>query len=244
MNKLSGTLLYCSNNQWKAYAEAKCVGYQNPPHEGFWEGTTTDPVAAYTLLLAVLTAALVGTGIAQWIMIGRQVRLARDEFNATHRPRLSVRNIDVKSAGIDVLVWGDIRSPAPNEIFSGQFYISNKGDANARITDAYLCFWTSREGLPMSRPYEGENGNLGVTTIWIEPGASVPILFSTQLIASDIKDDTFVDARQQTIFAMGWVEYMDQAGRSRRSAFCRPYVSSKRRFMHGEENDPDYEHEE
>jgi len=96
----------------------------------------------------------------------------------------------------------------------------------------------------MSRPYEGEGGNLGVPENWIEPGASVPILFSSTLIAVDIGTDTFVDATHQTIFAMGWVEYIDQAGHLRRTAFCRPYVSTKRRFMRSEENDPDYEQEE
>jgi len=227
-------------------ASGEKAGGKRPPSptEKGAPKTADDRIADYTLWVMAFTAGLVFVGGLQGFLIWRQIRLARDEFNATHRPRLSIRNIDVKSAGIDVLIWGDIRSPAPNDIFSGQFYVANRGDASARITDAYLCFWTSRQGLPMSRPYEGEDGNLGITSIWIEPGASVPILFSTPFIASDISDNTFVDARRQTIFAMGWVEYIDQAGHIRRSAFCRPYDSSKRRFMRSEESDPDYEHEE
>src|ERR1700682_6371750 len=58
--------------------------HQEP--EGFWERATGDPVAIATLALVFVTFLMTRA-------IREQVRLARDEFNATHRPELTVREV-------------------------------------------------------------------------------------------------------------------------------------------------------
>lgn len=67
------------------------------PHEAFWVRSFTDPVAAFTLVLAIST---IGLWIVTWLTLrhGRvdakrqssqteaSLKLARDEFDASHRP--------------------------------------------------------------------------------------------------------------------------------------------------------------
>jgi hypothetical protein len=59
--------------------------YQNP--EGYWE-RTADPLVIITLGLVVVTLIMV-------CAVRSQVNLARDEFNATHRPKLVVREVSI-----------------------------------------------------------------------------------------------------------------------------------------------------
>jgi len=132
---------------------------------------------------------------------------------------------------------------SPGEKLQGQFYVANIGDAESRIAEAYLTFWTSRDPLPMERPYEGKNGNLVVRQNWIAPGSSIPVTFDEPLETPDKMDSSFVNETMQVIFAMGWVEYEDRAGNTRRTAYCRSYDSRTRRFIRGID-DPDYESED
>src|SRR5689334_20860481 len=53
--------------------------------ETLWDRGLADPIAYYTLWLTFFTLALATVGTLQGILIRQQIRLARDEFNATHR---------------------------------------------------------------------------------------------------------------------------------------------------------------
>lgn len=207
--------------------------------ESLWERTLSDPVAYYTLWLTLFTAALAITGVAQWTFISR-------EFDATHRPRLRVRNINVKSiGGTSVTVAGGrVHLPGLHDVFSGQFYVANIGTSEARIKDGYLMFFATRVPLPMARPYEGENGNLMVPRGWFPPGASVPVLFDQALTSVDRLGDSFIDENKTAIYALGWIEYENRRGRLWRTAFCREYDTGLWRFRRDREPDPDYESEE
>ena len=65
-----------------------------------WDRTIVDPVAYYTLWLTLFTGALALVGVAQWGAIGRQLGLARDEFEASHRPWIAMRAAGVPQGGI------------------------------------------------------------------------------------------------------------------------------------------------
>ena len=213
---------------------AECKAY-----ETLWERTLTDPVAYYTLWLTLFTAALAVTGIAQWTFISR-------EFDATHRPRLRVRNINVKSIGgssVNV-AGGRVHLPSLHDVFSGQFYVANMGTSEARIRDGYLMFFATRVPLPMARPYEGEDGNLMMPRGWFPPGGSVPVLFDQALTSVYRLGDSFIDENKTAIYALGWIEYENRRGRLWRTAFCREYDPGLWRFRRDREPDPDYESEE
>jgi hypothetical protein len=90
----------------------------------------------------------------------RQDDVAKDTFE---RPILIVRNIVLNSPS-------QTPAPAPDPWFyqgarlAGQFYVVNVGGAPAKITESGCwVIWKANEqpfpGLPMRRPYEGQDGN-------------------------------------------------------------------------------------
>ena len=141
----------------------------------FWE-RSTEPIAVYTLVLAVATIAL-------WFITWRMskatekvVELARSEFNATHRPRLHVRNIVVKDD------TGPFHHEAfafsPGKPISGQFYVSNIGSGDATVVESHCeVVWGLKDGLPMQRPYEGKNGNNSLPRATIPSGSFIWAVF-------------------------------------------------------------------
>jgi hypothetical protein len=216
------------------------------PSASLWERTTEDPVAYFTFWLTGFTGVLACVGFGQGALINRQIQLGREEFNATHRPRLRVRNIDVRHVGgIDVCATdGKIEVPGIGEPLGGQFYVSNIGDAEARLREAHMMFYARSGPLPMSRPYEGQDGNLLVPKGWLAPGGSVPLIFSQPLICADRTTDTFIDPLQTDLYALGWIEYEDRAGNRRRTAFARAYNTGMWRFHPPQHASPDYESED
>jgi hypothetical protein len=217
--------------------------------EPLWERTLDDPLLIYNALLTCFTAILAGVGITQGVLIGRQIRLGREEFNASHRPRLRVRNINVRRFGeTAVTAAGRIRNPSIGDVFSGQMYVSNIGDGDARIIDGYLSFFAAKYPLPMERPYEGENGNLlaGPHHHWMAPGESFTLLFDHPLVSQDRVPGpgSFISETEVAIYAMGWIEYEDRRSRVMRTSFCRRYDVRLWRFMSFRSAFPDYEAEE
>ncbi|MFL6758560.1 hypothetical protein [Sphingomonas sp.] len=209
------------------------------PLQSFAE-RSADPIAIYTLVLAVATIAL---WLVTWGMLRttkRSVDLSRSEFNATHRPRLHVRNIVVKDSS------GPFQHEAfnfsPGERINGQFYVSNIGSGEARVVESHCeVLWGLKDGLPMQRPYEGKNGNNPVPRTAIPSGSSVFGLFSSEEPFTALHWD---ENGRSNVYVMGWVEYIDTSNVRRRTAFCRRYVErdGSRRFY--PVDDPDYEHEE
>lgn len=171
--------------------------------------------------------------------------LSRSEYLVTQRPRLLVRNINVKNIGdADVTAHGKIRYVSPGEIASGQLYIENYGGSKARLVEFHIAFWVSGDPLPMARPYEGRDGNEAVPSGWVEPGESVPLLFSQPVETIDRIPGTFVGVDEFPLYAMGWVEFVDAEDRRRRVAFCRKYVPTLSRFTPQPTHFPDYESDE
>jgi hypothetical protein len=77
---------------------AKQTGNKHPDcrlYETIWERGFVDPTAYYTLWLTLFTGVLAAVGIAGTIFGLQQIKLARDEFNATHRPRIRVRYMSI-----------------------------------------------------------------------------------------------------------------------------------------------------
>src|SRR5207249_4723879 len=115
------------------YEATKKTGHKTEECESFWERTTTDPVALFTLILAISTVGLWGATIFLYRAGQDQLRLAREtidfarlEFNATHRPKLVVREAHMfPPTGMN---------PAPGV----RFVVANAGSGAADIVESHV----------------------------------------------------------------------------------------------------------
>jgi len=207
--------------------------------------------------LVKLTGALAIIGTLQLFVFGWQgIQLKRSvsaaqaatgaaqaEFIATHRPRLSIRNVVVnapKSAdGREFPLF------SANHSVSGQFYIVNEGGSRAEIFEGHTAvFWTQQGQLPMNRPYEGLEPNLEAAFRFLLSGQTTPVFFrSAEVLPASIRVGGN-EIGSYNLYVMGWVAYSDQNGDIRRTAFCRQFRrvgGSEGRFY--PVDDSDYEHE-
>lgn len=92
-----------------------------PPDKTLLQAGLSDPIAYYTLWLVLFTGLLAEVGIIQGFLIFQQARLARDEFNATHRPKIRAR-----SFGFD-------ETNTCAKTFGLSFTCTNVGDGDGEI---------------------------------------------------------------------------------------------------------------
>jgi len=144
------TWLFCSDHFWvgivgwqsaysptekqkdECYETAHKTGYKTDECKSFWERTTSDPVALFNLILAISTVGLWSATISLYRAAERQFSLGRQEFIATHRPKVIVRFIqgpwvDEKMrrlAYVNVVNVGT--NPAIIEEFGGDVAYRNK----------------------------------------------------------------------------------------------------------------------
>lgn len=183
--------------------------------------------ALFAGVLALFTWRLIVVGRDQHEAAMGALNLATKEFASTHRPKLRVRNINVKNTGSGP-VKGRFTLIEPDEVMSGQLYVSNIGGSEATIKEIYVGFYGTETGLPMGRPYEGRDGNTRGFVAKLGPGQSTPVLFD--VAAESVMFDMhlpsaprMINPLQDKFYALGWVEYVDTGGRIRRTAFCRRY---------------------
>jgi hypothetical protein len=233
---------------------------------------TEQGLTTYTRDLWLATGALAVIALGQaflfvWqlILLNRSVRDTRAAANAaaasaeaakleayaaqrmlvlTQRPKLRVRNVALK---YPVPIHGP--PPVlfqPGLPVSGEFYIVNVGGTVARIVEGDCRVYWSGYGLPMERPYEGQEIENPIPPIKLEAGQSHPITFQSRQVMGPEGSDIRLFAGGLWLYVMGWIEYTDDLDNLRRTAFCREYRrtpgSQLGRFY--PVDDPDYEHEE
>ena len=94
----------------------------------------------------------------------------------------------------------------------------------------------------MTRPYESDSGNGFLRSPTLQPGESVlGEFFSLQFMGDDAEDYCQASINKH-LWVMGWVEYKDELGYKRRSAFCRQWEGATKCFFIV--GSPDYEHQE
>jgi hypothetical protein len=101
------------------------VGYIVKEPEAFGDRVLSDPVAVGTFVLAFITFAMV-------LVIGAQVRLVREEFNTTHRPRIRVRKVTIREPVLQSPLWID-------------YEIANVGDTVATVAWAEIAIEVPRD---------------------------------------------------------------------------------------------------
>ncbi len=186
---------------------------------------TAEALARYTELLAGFTFLLFLSTVVQGCLIWRQIRLAREEFIASHRPKLRVRLVR-------------IAKPTPGNPVTVQFTVANVGDSEALnvvakftmeifVTQATksVAEFDVIDKLAPGEPHQVERE---MSTIFDPHWADVP-----WSIAGDIR-------------IHGHVSYTDRNGIGRRTAFYRFATSNLNRFRLPDDADieRDYEYED
>ncbi len=117
---------FAPNNPEKeaCYQAAAKSGRSTDECKSFWEKTTSDPVATFTLILAFSTVGLWIATIGLYAAGQDQIRLARDDFNATHRPWIPITNATLSFG----LKWIQQR----NALIGIDIFCKNTGNSPAR----------------------------------------------------------------------------------------------------------------
>jgi hypothetical protein len=184
---------------------------------GFIVRTFSDPIAFFTLWIAVFTLVLAIVSIRQ----GAQIRR---EFVATFRPRVAIRELEYVYADED-----------KEEI---RYTIVNKGESPATIVSVNLAAFTQSPRIPLPAVPTYNVPTTFVKPIVLNPGTSVRLTY----YAKKPLDRTLLlpGVLLQVLFFLGYMDYKDDNRIPRRIAFCRRYNAETRRFE--VVDDPDYEY--
>jgi hypothetical protein len=225
--------------------------------ESLW--IPTDSVGLYTLVLAVFTGLLVAVSGFQGYFLLRadktarisaeaaraSTALAREEFIATHRPRMRIKHIWM----VDRMAW---RLSQPLEV---NLDIVNIGDAIAYVTwiNYQTLILPTGERLPQRPPYDEVPDGLDIRISRFPTSAAIPSGVTLYRVVCDgiLDEQDVVDILwgRKRLYLIGTVEYVHGTG-LRQTAFCRrltytgypPPAGDLGRFE--VENDPDYEYED
>jgi hypothetical protein len=166
----------CTSYNFISYALIRSVA--------FLDSINTVITAISTFAVAIFTYTLWRSTRGMLEATDKTVKLAREEFIASHRPRLRIRNVVVHHP--KTVNGQQLPLFHAGQTVSGQLYMVNVGESRADILDGYCAVYWSQRGLPMQRPYEGENGNLNAANRTLLSGESTPVVFrSTQLMGQE-----------------------------------------------------------
>ena len=211
----------------ECYETAKKIGLKVDECKTFLEKTTSDPVALFTLALAVSTLGLWFATITLYRAGDEQLVLARAEFTATLRPRIIVRLIQGPS------VEGE------HEFAFVTF--ANVGETPAKIRAI---------GIDLARRRTGDG-------MWLPPGYDFTtedidaiVLVSGQRYTRKVYAKTPVSGYQKFLTAsgdaeicvIGAIKYCDDNGTRMETAFLRVYDGKAKRFVPS--NNPEEEYQD
>lgn len=171
--------------------------------------------------LGGLTAALL---LYQNYLLRTQVRGARQEFIAAHRPRLIVRQVSIDGGIL-------------------QYFIYNVGDSPAKITQICESDWLpgNADNLSALPPYS-DSIEVGVT---LKSGQWMGRRFrssNAEELQFRLGAGAIRKHDQPVILVLGLISYEDNLGTMRNTAFLRRYDFSNGRFARID--DPDYEYQD
>ena len=188
-------------------------------HDFLCEFKITDAIiAAFTVILAIVTAGLIIVGICQTRQVAKTIALARDEFNATHRPKLRVRVMKPPSTD--------------GKIFTIHYTIVNIGERLA-IPKHHEIMWYVQ---PASDETSVITERRLLPCLELKPGQSV----SEKIHITDFSRsfDLFAGAEFKI---RGIIRYEDDVGIMRRTGFLRTYNAVLRCFRASEDKGEEYE---
>ena len=174
---------------------------QEPTHD-WWAIVPDIVIASATVILTIATVFLMSYTRKLWGTTHDTLKLAREEFNATHRPRLRIRAISVEGGHKTVRV-----------------YISNVGDSGATITNIYGgVFFDWDNKIP---PMQSDKHIRVPDNSTVPPGGfcNFPIAHMPEAVprATVINGRRTIVTMDGATFAMATIIYSDNIGIQRRT---------------------------
>lgn len=184
----------------------------------------TEALSDYTLWLVVATIVLGGIGAYQGWQLRKTVRLARDEFNATHRPRIRVRRVALER----------------DKEKRVSYVVANVGDSPAYITGgmANLVYRPRILGLPNLQKIEG----ITINSETLGPGGQHNFYIVREEVMQEFQSEhqlVHPDNHTRTLYCYGFIKYTDDLGAIRETGFCRAFKSDN--FVRTDNADYEYE---
>lgn len=131
-----------------AYQEAKTEAPKDQPPKTFWQRTTDDPVAFFTLIITIFTGVSVFSNVMLWLVTGRTLAHGRETAQRQLR------------AYVSVIIGGAVYQERDKSIrFEGRPVILNTGQTPAHD----LSYWANAAVLtlpiPPGFPFEPRPGS-------------------------------------------------------------------------------------
>ncbi len=200
-------------------------------------------LALFTAMLVVVTAVLIVVGIAQGNQLKHAVDAARDDFRASHRPKIRLKHIWLTS---------DIAAAATS--ITVRLVCVNTGAADASLGAIGIrCHVVGNEYLLPADPGMDANFSLGGNILQSGLNLTIPsreASVDTGRILAE-HERTSVQRGRAKLYCVGWISYLDTAGRMRITGFCRVLEAPPGHAILTTENGrfrirkhPDYEYED
>jgi hypothetical protein len=171
--------------------------------------------------------------------IMKQHAVGRLQFLAAHRPRLRVRHVSIVTAerfGHPTIFFSH------GEEIKGGLIVVNIGGTKATIVESRYRIYFSREGLPITAPYDETFHNLLLPEQVLDVGESCATPIADQIFMNPNRTTLRQFERDGwTLYVMGQIRYQDEGGCDRFMGFCREWADDGR--FHPVK-DPDYEYED
>jgi hypothetical protein len=199
----------------------------HPTEEKAGEQALTRYTFWLTFFTGVLALATIGLGTATlWLyfVAERQIKLGRDEFVSTHRPKLIVRQFQVDPILKD-------------QVITIRFSLINIGDTNAipRYTASEIGLWNSDH-------WEAPGISSIVQKVDLPPikgGQRISFTSKSNFVATEDKIRAIV-AGNFIVCIVGEITYADAMGTNRRTGFRRAYDRITDKFVPSQDQDEEY----
>ncbi|MBU2519195.1 MAG: hypothetical protein KKB57_16545 [Proteobacteria bacterium] len=195
-----------------------------------------EKLSNYTFWLVFATAVLAVVGIVQLFNMIFTYMLQKRTFFATHRPKLIIRRI--------VVEFDKKGEEGKNGIF---FVIYNVGNTDAHIIEYLVHTKPIKGALPPTPQYRGYE--MVKTDILVRPGSTQEMKIGMDRIEAGLMEmigrtrqlvPEMLPEKMHDEYLVGYINYRDNNGNIRQTAFCRKYDFGTKRFTRVD--DPDYEY--
>lgn len=205
----------------------------------------TDRLAEFTFWLVAATGVMAAIVFGQLLMFRSQLKimrdgvgdaktvadaakagaeLSRDEFFATHRPRMVIRRLSFEVSG-----------GYPVEL---NYTVHNVGDAAGTIVARSGSLWLPNENESLATAPAEE---AAIENIPVDSGDSQPVTHEIDDCQADLNFNYGLGPRPRILF-VGYLKYTDRAGVVRETRFLREYSHDTKLFTAIDH--PDYEYQD
>lgn len=188
----------------------------------------------YQFCLTFFTGLLVLCNILLWLSTKKSadaakesIELIKQAFIATHNPKLRVHSIYLEK--FDSIP--DFTNGSPQITHQVHYSIDNIGGSTATITRISVTFERLNEPLPVPS-YSGPK--LAKKTIACGENITESCDVGVYVV------DCSIDRGLDDLYFFGYIDYLDDVGTNRRTAFCRRYIQETKRFAKVDDEDYEY----